>query len=458
MKEQFQQFKSRVSAALADAEMQENIQSARANYLKAFRKSSGTVANLETIRKRAAFTRWKSIENLDKYLIEFESNFIRKGGKVIWAQDNLEAVSEIIGIINRSGSKLVVKSKTLTSEEIGLDEALLHLGKEWVETDLGQYILQLSDEKPSHMVMPAIHKSAEDISQLFSNKLGIDETHDIGKLVHSASNFIKEKYKTAGVGITGANFLIANPGAISITENEGNAWITSSKPKVHIVIAGIDKIIPNLNDLSHLLPLLSMYGTGQPLTAYNSIISGPKKAVEKDGPEEMYVILIDNGRSKVLDRELERKALYCIRCGSCLYNDPIFRVIGGQAYQSTWMGPIGTAVLPIMDGQKATGFLSELTTLSGADSEGCPVNIPFNKILLNQRKKQTSKSTINSTEKMFFYLWKKAMLKREIINWKNIRSRNFLFKKLFLKSPDNLREMRLPAKVSFNESYRQKFK
>jgi len=428
--------------------MQEKVQTAKKNYLRAFNQTSANCVNLDQLRTNAEFIRKKSINNLDKYLIEFESNFIKRGGKIIWAQDNLEAVSEIIGLINKSGEKLIVKSKSLTTEEIGLDEAFIQHGKEWVETDVGQYILQLANDKPSHMVMPAIHQSTEDIANLFNKKLGTDETLNREGLVATASGLIREKYKRSGVGITGANFLVANPGAVAITENEGNAWITASRHKLHIVVAGIDKVIPGFKDLGQLLPLLSMYGTGQSLTAYNSVITGPRKDAEPDGPDEMVVVLIDNGRSKVLAEESERSALHCIRCGACQYHDPIYQMIGGKAYDSTWIGPIGTVVLPHMKGFKDAGFFSELSVLSSEDSEFCPVNISFNKLLMSLRRKGIKKQPGNSTKKMFYFLWKKFMLKRDKPNWKNNRTRNYFLKNIFLRSPEEMRHFRQIAKQS----------
>lgn len=445
-----------VTSGLADHGLHARIDKARSNYLKAFNTSLSRFPGLSALRDKAAYTRWKAIESLDKYLIEFESNFIRRGGKVIWAQDNLEAVSEIIGIIRRSGEPFVVKSKSLTTEEIGLDDAFTQQGIEWVETDIGQYILQLKKDKPSHMVMPAVHLSAEDIADLFHEKLGMDETSSTEKLVSASSELIREKIRRTGVGITGANFLIANPGAISITENEGNALLTAARSKVHIVVAGIDKVIPSLHDLDHLLPLLSLYGTGQPITTYNTVINGPAKQSENDGPHEMYVVLIDNGRSKVIAEHEERRAMHCLRCGSCQYHDPVYRVIGGSAYNSTWIGPVGTIIQPHLRGLREAGFLSELTTLSGEDTANCPVNIPFNKLLLSIRKKNVKKNPSNS-RKMFYYLWKKVMLNSDRTSWKNHKAHKYYVNQLFLRSVDGLREMKPLAKESFNDAYRKKF-
>lgn len=457
MSEAQEQFMKDAAAKTADTALQLKLSSASRQYHKALEEGLTQFSNLETAKRRAAFTRWKALENLDKYLIEFEANFIRSGGKVVWAQDAAEACSEILSIIQKSGYTSVVKSKTLTSGEIELDEAFTANGITWTETDLGQLILQLSGEKPMHMVMPAIHKDKGDVQQLFQEKLGIKANEDTEELAGYAAKVLRSKYLEAGIGITGANFVIADPGAIAITENEGNVMLAASRPKIHIAVAGIDKVIPTISDLHNLLPLLSTFGTGQKLTAYNSIITGPRKNGESDGPDEMYVVLIDNGRSKVIGEELQRKMLSCIRCGACQYNDPVYSVIGAHPYRSTWMGPPATVVLPHMMGFRSHSFFSDLSTLSAADTEGCPVNIDFNRMLLDNRKKAVDQQSRPSTEKLFYFAWKKAMLKREIIKWTALRPRNFFMNAIFMKSPLNLRKMRPPAKESFNEMWRKKF-
>ncbi len=362
-------FKKDISNESRDKSWPDAVAAAKKNYKIAFEDSLLQFSNLETAKRRAAFTRWKALENLDQYLIQFEAAFIKSGGKVIWAQDADEACSEIIGIINKSGATSIVKSKTLTAEEIHLDEALKTNHRPWVESDLGQYILQLAGEKPSHMVMPAVHKKKEEVRKLFAQHIGTSPIANTEELVAKAAIEIREAYTIAKIGITGANFLIADQGAVAITENEGNVMLAAAKPKIHIVIAGIDKVIPSLNDLHVLWPLLANFGTGQKITSYNSLIYGPKKSGESDGPSEMYVVLVDNGRSTVLAHEVQRDILSCIKCGACLYTDPIYQVIGGKPYRSSWMGPPGTIVQPIVKGMKTYEFFNGLSTLSAADTE-----------------------------------------------------------------------------------------
>ncbi len=455
MQSPYEQFKLDASLELADTALQQKIKAAKKQHQNGFEDAVTQFSNLETAKRRAAFSRWKALENLDKYLIEFEASFIKSGGKVIWAQDATEACNEIIAIINRSGESSIVKSKTLTAEEIHLDEALKAAGKEWTETDLGQYILQLADEKPSHMVMPAIHKSKEDVQQLFEEKMHIKLKNDAEVLADQAAKILRSNYIKPGIGITGANFLIADQGLVAITENEGNVMLAAARPRVHIVVTGIDKVLPTVNDLHVLWPLLATYGTGQKLTAYNSLIRGPRRNGEVDGPSEMYVVLVDNGRSKVLAEERQRSVLSCIRCGACLYNDPIYSVIGAKPYRSTWMGPLGNVVIPIKEGMATHSFHNHLSTLSAADTEWCPVNINFNKLLLENRRKAVDEQATSTSEKLFYFLWKKAMLKRDILNWRSLKPASYFMTHIFTKSSHGLRKMKAPAKESFNSMWRK---
>ena len=272
--------------------------------------------NLETAKRKGHVIKWKVMENLDKFLPEFEANFQRRGGKVIWANDAEEANREILNIIKKAGGKTVVKSKSMVTEEIQLNEFLEHNQIESLETDLGEYIVQLLGQKPYHIVTPAMHLSKEDIAKLFHERFGtpIDATPE--QLTLKARELLREKYLQADIGITGANFLIADTGSIAISENEGNARLSTSFPKIHIAVVGIEKIIPSMADLDLFWPMLATHGTGQNLTVYNTILSGPRQQPETDGPEEMYVILLDNGRTNLLAQKDQRQGLYCIRCGA----------------------------------------------------------------------------------------------------------------------------------------------
>jgi L-lactate dehydrogenase complex protein LldF len=453
----YESFLKETASRINDVELHGHIDHARNNYRRAFGEALTQFTDLESARRRAAHIRWKAINDLEKYLIQFESTFIKSGGKVIWARDAAEACAEINAIIQKAEAKTVVKSKSLTADEIGLGDALRSAGVEWTETDLGQFILQLANEEPSHMVMPALHKSPEEVRYLF-NKAGIpSDSASAIELSLRAADHIRGKYLSPDVGITGANFLLADEGAVAITENEGNVMLAASRSKIHIVLAGIDKILPSVKDLQTMWPLLATYGTGQKITSYNSILWGPRKADETDGPNQMYIVLIDNGRTEVMADEIQRGVMSCIRCGACQYADPVYSVIGGQAYHSTRMGPPATVVEPVINGMKTHGFFSDLSTLSGADSENCPVNINFNKLLLDNRRKKAEQEPAFSQERIFFTLWKNAMVKRDSPKWKTWKPRRYFLDELFFKSISGLRSMQEPAKESFNEIWKKRF-
>jgi len=306
--------------------------------------------------------------------VQFENNFINKGGKVIWAQTAGGAVAEIIKILKKHDSKLVVKSKSMITEELELNKALETLEIEVVETDLGEYIVQQAGEKPYHIVTPAMHKSKEDIAKLFHEKFDLPIESTPTEITNYVRHKLRKKFVEADVGITGVNFLIAGSGSVALTENEGNGLMSVSFPKIHIAIAGIERIIPTISDLDLFWPLLATHGTGQHMTVYNSIISGPRQTGEIDGPKEMYIILLDNGRTEILRHRLQRRALSCIRCGACLNVCPVYKSIGGYTYNSTYTGPIGSVITPHLKGMKDYHHLSFASSLCGRCTEVCPVN------------------------------------------------------------------------------------
>ena len=282
-------------------------------------------ADVNLARERAKNIKWKAIETLDKQLEEFEKTIMRRGAKVIWAETAQQALDAIQKICEEKKCKTLVKSKSMVTEEIHLNQFLEKLGIESVETDLGEYIQQLDGEPPYHIVTPAMHKSKEDVAKLFAEKLGTDPNATPEQLTLTARAKLREKYIQAEVGVTGANFIISDIGGIAITENEGNARLSCAWPKTHIVIAGIEKIIPSMMDLALFWPLLATFGTGQRVTVYNTIVTGPRQQNETDGPEDMYVILLDNGRTNILANEKQRESLYCIRCGACLNACPVYK-------------------------------------------------------------------------------------------------------------------------------------
>jgi L-lactate dehydrogenase complex protein LldF len=414
--------------------------------------------NLENSKKKAHVIKWRVMENLDKFLPEFESNFQRRGGKVIWANDAEEAQKEILNIINKNGGKTVIKSKSMTTEEIHLNDFLEKHDIESLESDLGEYIVQLLGQPPYHIVTPAMHLSKEEIAKLFHEKFGTPLDYTPQQLVQKARELLREKYLKADIGITGGNFLIADTGSIALTENEGNARLCTTFPKIHIAIVGIEKIIPSMADLDLFWPLLSSHGTGQNLTVYNTILSGPRSAEETDGPEEMYVILLDNGRTNLLAQKEQRQGLYCIRCGACLNACPIYKNIGGHTYNTTYSGPIGSIITPHLKGMKDFKHLSYASSLCGKCSEVCPVKIDIHKMLLLNRRDAAATHENTKTEDIGWKLWKVGMQKRSRMDSVGGKIKNFFLKFLFKKIWGKYRTMPEVAPKSFAKLWEDKKK
>ncbi|HMP92826.1 MAG TPA: lactate utilization protein B, partial [Phnomibacter sp.] len=375
--------KSAVKAADLDHRRKINFNISR--YNAAVPKGKKQFEQLAWARQWAKVRKWQAIEQLDQSLLQFEQQFTARGGKVIWAEDARQALDAILAICQQAKCRTVVKSKSMVTEEIGLNHFLESHGIASIETDLGEYIQQLDEEPPYHIVTPAMHKSKEDVARLFADKLGCQPGLSPEQLTQVARHKLRQKYTEAEVGITGANFLIADTGAIAITENEGNARLSCAFPSIHIAIAGIEKVIPQLADLALFWPLLATYGTGQQVTVYNSIVSGPRQSPEADGPDEMYVILLDNGRTNLLADAQSREALYCIRCGSCLNACPVYKNIGGHSYQTTYSGPIGKVITPWLQGMPQYKHLSYASSLCGNCTEVCPVRINLHELLLTNR-------------------------------------------------------------------------
>ena len=412
-------------------------------------------SNLENSKRKAHVVKWKVMENLDKLLPEFEANFQRKGGKVIWANDAEEANREILNILKKAGAKSVIKSKSMVTEEIQLNEFLESHHIETLESDLGEYIVQLLGQKPYHIVTPAMHLSKEDIARLFHAKFGtpIDATPQ--QLTLKARELLREKYTSADVGITGGNFLIADSGSVALTENEGNARLTTTFPKIHIAVVGIEKIIPSLADLDLFWPLLSTHGTGQNLTVYNTVLGGPKQTNETDGPEEMYVILLDNGRTNLLAQKDQRQGLYCIRCGACLNACPVYKNIGGHTYDTTYSGPIGSVITPHMQGMEDFKHLSFASSLCGKCSEVCPVKIDIHKMLLLNRRDSVEEGVVTKMEKLGWKGWKTGMMKRRMMDMLSGGWKNRLLKIFFKKSWGPNRNLPDIAPKSFSQQWKE---
>lgn len=407
--------------------------------------------DLELAKKRAAHLKHKALEEMEKYLTEFEANFEKRGGKVIWAVNEKDAVKEILSILKKKHAKSVVKSKSMTSEEIELDEVLEKSKIQPFETDLGEYIVQLADEYPYHIVTPAMHKSKEDVAKLFHEKFNTPADSTPEQITAFVRTLLREKFIHADAGITGANFLIADIGGVAVTENEGNALMSVSFPEVHIVVAGIEKIIPSVKDLHTFWPLLATHGTGQKITVYNTILTGPRQEHETDGPAEMYVILLDNHRTDILKLKDQRASLTCIRCGACLNGCPVYKTIGGHAYGVTYSGPIGSVISPHLLGLKDFKHLSFASSLCGKCTEVCPVKINLHEMLLFNRRDAVKKGYSSSAETMVVKTWKQAMMHRWMMNKGGAGFKNMMFRKFFARSWGPRRELPLLPQKNFQQ-------
>lgn len=393
------------------------------------------------------------LSRLPDYLEEFEKNISARGVRVLWARDSNDAVSYIREILTDAGARMVVKSKSMISEEVRFNETVEEWGIDPVETDLGEFIVQTAGEKPYHILTPAMHKLKEDVASLFHDKFNTPPGATPAELTAFVRNRLRPLFTSADAGITGANFLIADIGAISLTENEGNGLMSMSFPKIHIVLAGIERIIPSVSQLPFFWQWLGVHGTGQNISAYNTLITGPRTNNETDGPEKMYVILMDNGRSTLLSEPEESAALKCIRCGSCLNACPVYESIGGYAYASTYTGPIGSVITPFYSGFKDFGHLSYASTLCGKCTQVCPVKIPLHELLLLNRRRMVEKykspAVWNAGMKAFGYVFRK----RERLNFLSGRIKRRLMK-MAGRPFGNMKENPRFSGRSFNEEWK----
>jgi len=368
------------------------------------------VENWETLRDDARQIKKHTIENLDKYLEILEQSITENGGKVHWAVDSYEATKIIGEIALNNKVSSIVKSKSMATEEVELNPYLESIGLKVIETDLGEYIIQLAGEHPSHIIAPAIHKTKDDISKLFSEKLDIPYYEEPEKLTEIARQTLRNEFLNASMGISGANFAVADTGTIVIVENEGNARLTTTLPKIHVALVGIEKLIPKFEHLPIFLSLLARSATGQKSSTYVSYISGPRKEGEIDGPQEFHLVLLDNGRTKILESEETRESLYCIRCGACLNICPVYRHVGGHTYGSVYSGPIGAIITPQLMGIDKAPELPFASSLCGACRDVCPVKIDIPKVLLELRKRVIEKRKgvggFYILERLSISLWK----------------------------------------------------
>jgi L-lactate dehydrogenase complex protein LldF len=370
----------------ADLRHRDLIQKALAGYYVKRDECKNRFQSWAGARDQAAEIKWEAINHLDHYLDEFVTKLEARGTKVFWAPGAREARDYIVGVARQHKVRSIIKSKSMTAEEIHLNHALEKEGFEVAESDLGEYIVQLRQEPPYHLVFPAMHLTRRQISDVFHDQLGSEPTNNPEDLTMIARRVMRRKFCEADMGISGANFAIAETGMISITENEGNARLATSLPKIHVAIVGIEKVLPKLSDLALFLPMLATAGAGQSLTCYNTLYGGPRQPGEPDGPAEFHVVLLDNRRTELLADAEQRDALHCIRCGACLNVCPIFKNVGGHTYGTTYQGPIGSVITPHLRGLQDWKHLSEASSLCGACTESCPVKINLHHNLLQNRR------------------------------------------------------------------------
>ena len=400
-------FRDRARKTLTSEFMRQAVQKAVDRLDTNKKKAAKELGNWDEWRGRGREIRKHTTEHLDYYLGRLAKNVRKNGGTVYFAPWAADAREIIASIIKKHQGKLIVKSKSMVTEEIHLNKALIEQGLEVVETDLAEYILQLAEEPPSHIVVPAIHKSRHQIADLFSEVAGEPLATDTPTLTAFSRQVLREKFLQADIGISGCNFAIAETGSTTLVTNEGNARLVSSLPKVHIVVMGMERVLPTFEDLESLLTLLPRSATGQKLTSYISINNGPKKQGEIDGPEHFYLVILDNGRSRMLADDEFRQALHCIRCGACFNVCPVYRHVGGHAYGAVYGGPIGSVISSFLgkEYQEYLG-LAYATTLCAACSRICAVMIPLHDLLLSLRHRYVEQGLPSVYEKAAFKVWR----------------------------------------------------
>ncbi len=402
------EFKSLYKEKIADESLRRNLRKAT---LEATKKREDSLSDVDFsfLRNQATKIKHESTTHLNELLSRFEDNALKNGCRIFYAQTPEKANAYILQVAQKNAVRKIVKSKSMVTEEIGVVPFLTKFGIETVETDLGEYIIQLAGEKPSHITAPAIHKSRTEIAELLHRELGIEMNDDPEYLAGEARKILREKFLAADMGISGANFLVAENGTSVIVENEGNARLSTSAVKVHVIVTGIEKVIPKFSDLRIFMRLLGRSATGQKLTSYVSLIRGPRAENEKDGPEEVHVVIVDNGRSALLGTE-QQEVLHCIRCGACLNVCPVYRNIGGHAYGSVYPGPIGSLVTPLYFGTENAPDLPFASSLCGNCTEVCPVGIQIHHQLLAVRNEIKSLRK-GGLERRIFRSYRKAMLR-----------------------------------------------
>jgi len=405
MQSQSMHFRERVAAQLGNAALQGTLRKVGGNFVPARARAITELDDFEGTRTAAAAIRDRVLSNLDVWLERFEREAVRRGATVLWAADGQEVCRMVIEIAKRHGVKKATKSKSMLSEEAGLNAALEAAGVQPVETDLGEYILQINDnEPPSHIIAPVIHKSREEVADLFARVHRKPRLTDTNEMTREAREILRPHFLSAEMGISGGNFLIAETGSVALVTNEGNGRMVTTMPRVHVCITGVEKVVPTLEDLSTLMRLLPRSATGQSISNYFSVLTGTRAADEADGPEHMYFVLVDSGRVGLVGSEFQ-EMLRCIRCGACMNHCPVYQTIGGHAYGWVYPGPMGSVLTPLFTGIENALDLPQAATLCNQCGVVCPVKIPLPDLLRKLREKQTERGLRPWSERIALRLW-----------------------------------------------------
>lgn len=443
-------FGENAKAALADVQLRGALRHATSLFGKRRLEAARGLENWEELRTRARAIKDEVLLNLDRYLETFVANAEQRGAVVHWAPDAAEANRIICDLSRARNARTIVKSKSMTTEETRLNAALEAAGMQVVETDLGEYIIQLAHETPSHIIAPAIHKTKRQVAELFTAALGMPPTDDVAQLTSTARATLRDRFATADVGISGVNFGVAETGTIVIVENEGNIRLTTSVPRLHIAVMGIEKVIPRFADLDLFLKLLPRSGTGQKMSTYQSFITGVKRNADDEGPEELHIVLLDNGRSRMLAHPVTRQSLACIRCGACLNACPVYQQIGGHAYGSVYPGPIGAVITPQLIGLEKAAQLPYASSLCGACRDVCPVKIDIPRLLLHLRSEIAPRQG-SVAERLAFKLWTRVMLSPALYRMGSLAARMIQKVLPLPRAWTNARDLRSIERQSFRE-------
>jgi len=451
-------FAKRIEDALGNQQLRENFRGAM-DFLRLKRSIAfNDKTEWQTLKETGARIRRQTIDHLPELLEQLEKTCLKNGMHVHWAQNAEEANQIILGIAQSKDARTVIKGKSMASEEIELNAFLDRHNIESIESDMGEYIVQIANETPSHIIMPAIHKNKAEIAQLFEDKLGVKcPEDDVDGMIGLGRKVLREKFEQADIGISGVNFAIANTGTLCLVENEGNGRLSTTAPPVHIAIMGLEKVIPDISALPTLQKLLTRSATGQHVTSYLNLISGPRKKNDLDGPKEVHLVLLDNGRSRIQQDDKLKTTLACIRCGACMNHCPVYTRIGGHAYGSTYPGPIGQVVMPQIEGISKSGELVDACSLNGACGEVCPVGIELPKLIRSLRTKRASERKKLSVEYWLWQGWRIIHAQPKLYQLMTKLASQFGQKKsLMPKAWTKTRSTPKPAKTSLHQQLKQK--